>query len=429
MFRWISRRWFVRGMGIATLGVAFAAVLLVPLVGWAQATSAPQPLPETSPWPLERLMTAPKMEWVDQTMPVHSLFYEGEPYEGKATRVFAYYASPLTLEKPDAAEAVYPAVILVHGGGGTAFREWALLWAERGYVALAMDLAGQRPIEGKNAHQRENRQRLTDGGPDQGDAEKFGRIDLAPGEQWSYHAIANVILGHSLLRSFREVDATRTAITGISWGGYLTCIAAGVDSRFRAAVPVYGCGFLHENSAWLDRLKNMTPAQRERWITLWDPSRYLPSVAMPILFVNGTNDFAYPLDSYMKSFDAVRGEKQLRVTVNLPHSHPAGWAPNEIARFIDQHLRGGEPLPTLSEPREDGGSYIFSCSSKPGLARADLHWTRENSPINKRIWQSQSLVIDRDSIRVTAPEPGTTAWFITVTDAAGGTISSRTFFP
>src|SRR5439155_22684356 len=113
---------------------------------------------------------------------------------------------------------------------------------------------------------------------------------------WTYHAVAAVMRGHSLLRSLPNVDPERVGVTGISWGGYLTCIVAGVDNRFKAAVPVYGCGFLHENSVWLDRFAKMTPEQRKRWTTLWDPSVYLPAVTMPILFVNGTNDFAYPLD-------------------------------------------------------------------------------------------------------------------------------------
>jgi dienelactone hydrolase len=111
---------------------------------------------------------------------------------------------------------------LVHGGGGTAFREWAELWARRGYAAIAMDLAGSRPVEGANAHAAENRTRLPQGGPGQGDEEKFGSIDKPPTEQWPYHAVASVIKAHSLIRSFDHVDREKTAVTGISWGGYLT---------------------------------------------------------------------------------------------------------------------------------------------------------------------------------------------------------------
>ena len=92
---------------------------------------------------------------------------------------------------------------------------------------------------------------------------KFGAIDQPVTDQWTYHAVADVILAHSLVLSFPEVDPNRTALTGISWGGYLTCIVAGLDDRFKAAVPVYGCGFLDENSVWLGRFAKMSPANRE----------------------------------------------------------------------------------------------------------------------------------------------------------------------
>ena len=68
-----------------------------------------------------------------------------------------------------------------------------------------------------------------------------------------------VIRAHSLVQSFAEVDAGLTGLTGISWGGYLTCMTVGVDHRFKVAVPVYGCGFLHENSAWLNNFKKLGP--------------------------------------------------------------------------------------------------------------------------------------------------------------------------
>lgn len=198
-------------------------------------------LPSTTPWNLTALSRRPGYEWSDQNSPVWSLYYEAEPYKNQPTRVFAYYASPATLDKKSASEEAFPAIVLVHGGGGTAFTEWAELWARRGYAAIAMDLAGCGP----------DRKRLPYGGPGQSDKEKFDAIDLPCQDQWTYHAVANVILAHSLIRSFNEVDARRTAVTGISWGGYLTCIVAGLDNRFKAAAPVYGCGFLHENSIWL----------------------------------------------------------------------------------------------------------------------------------------------------------------------------------
>lgn len=395
-------------------------------VAAADPSAAPRPLPATTPWKLDELFQPPDFEWVDESGPVRSLFYANEPYAGKPTRVFAYFASPRTLkdQNAQAAQEKFPAVVLVHGGGGTAFREWAELWAQRGYAAIAMDLAGHRPVEGENAHRPQNRTRLADGGPNQGDEQKFGAIDQSVTEQWQYHAIAAVLRAHSLIRSFPEVDADRTAVTGISWGGYLTCITAGVDKRFKAAVPVYGCGFLHENSAWLNQLGRMSDDQRKRWITLWDPSQYLPSVSMPIFFVNGTNDFAYPLDSYMKSYEAVPGTKQIRVTVNMPHGHPPGWAPAEIGLFVDQHLRGGDPLPKIEMPRSEQGRITARLTAGMTASAAAIHFTTGDGPINKREWTTRPAQLEQESISCDAPPAETSAWFLTVTDTRGAIISS-----
>ena len=74
-------------------------------------------LPSTIPWDLVVLGQQPGYEWSDQKSPVWSLYYKGESYRNQATRVFAYYASPATLEATSAGEKAFPAVVLVHGGG------------------------------------------------------------------------------------------------------------------------------------------------------------------------------------------------------------------------------------------------------------------------------------------------------------------------
>jgi cephalosporin-C deacetylase-like acetyl esterase len=125
------------------------------------------------------------------------VYYTGEPYLGRPTRVFAYYARPAQFE------GTLPAMVLVHGGGGTAFPEWATLWAKRGYAALAMDTAGQGP----------DRKRLDDGGPNQSHTEKFAHIaDHSLNDMWTYHAVAAVIRGHSLLASLPDLPADRPLV-------------------------------------------------------------------------------------------------------------------------------------------------------------------------------------------------------------------------
>src|SRR5262249_13345549 len=109
------------------------------LLGLAIAPAARGQVLTSGPWKLATLQQPPNFTWVDTAGPLRRIFYEGEPFLGRPTRVFAYYAEPALALGP------LPAVVLVHGGGGTAFPEWARQWANRGYVALAMDLGGRGP--------------------------------------------------------------------------------------------------------------------------------------------------------------------------------------------------------------------------------------------------------------------------------------------
>ena len=408
----VWRSWRVTCWLWVSLLLASSGCTLLRPVQPAKSPSALQP------WDLAALSRPPQYQWADRQGAAWSLFYAGQPYKGKPTRVFAYYASPVTLGSEAAPGRKFPGVVLVHGGGGTAFKEWAQLWAKRGYAAIAMDLAGCGP----------DKKPLADGGPGQGDDTKFGAIDQPLQDQWTYHAVANAILAHSLLRSLPEVDARHTAVTGISWGGYLTCIVAGVDNRFKAAVPVYGCGFLHENSVWLPQFAKMTPQQRDKWVGLWDPSRYVGAAQMPVLFMNGTNDFAYPLDSYAKTYGLVKGRRHVRITVNMPHSHTDGWAPGEIGLFVDSCLRGGKPLPMLSYPRIVNDQVLAQVRPGTNLVEAALHYTTQTGPINKRQWQTVPGRVDGSHVVLPAPPREASIWFLTATDERWAITSSELVF-
>lgn len=368
-------------------------------------------------------MQPPAVTWIDQDGPVRALTYAGEPFHGQPTRVFAYFASPATLAAEPHAGGEdaprVPGIVLVHGGGGRAFPDWAQLWAQRGYAAIAMDLAGCGP----------DGQRLPDGGPDQGDETKFRAIDQPVEDQWPYHAVADVILAHSLLRSLPGVDPDRTGLTGISWGGYLTCIVAGLDPRFRVAMPVYGCGFLRDNSVWVPhQFEQMTPEQASRWVALWDPSQYIGHAAMPLVFLNGTNDFAYPLDSYAKTCRLVPGEKHFSIQVQMPHGHIFDFP--ECFRFIDQFLCGGEPLPVVGRPEITDGRVRATVESTEPIAAAHLHYTLGPHTENPtREWTTQPLEVHGDHIEGAAPPASATVWYVDVIDHRQATVSSEPMVP
>ncbi len=125
------------------------AACLSLLMLFAAGGLAAEPPKGTGPWDVERILDTTTPFWLDaESENLKSIRYPSEPYRGKETEVFAYYAVPK-------GRGPFPAMLLVHGGGGKAFEEWARLWADRGYVALAMDLAGCGP----------DGQRMPKGGP------------------------------------------------------------------------------------------------------------------------------------------------------------------------------------------------------------------------------------------------------------------------
>lgn len=380
-------------------------------------------LPDTGPWDVKALQKTPKYELSetkevqegDTQVKLTTLTYEGEPWMGKPTRVFAYYARPSRMP-----EKKLPAMVLVHGGGGTAFPQWARLWAARGYAALAMDLAGCGP----------DRQRLPDGGPDQSDEWKFRHLKDGVRNAWSYQAVAAVIRGVSLLRSMPEVDRNRIGMTGISWGGYLTCIVMSLDDRLKFAIPVYGCGYLHENSAWVPILTSLPEDERRTWIENFDPSRYLPRCKIPTLWVNGTNDFAYPLDSYQKSYHSVGGPRVLCVTVKMPHGHEAGWAPQEIYLFADAVFRQKDlarGLGRISLPLVRGNMVGVAYDADTAIRAARIHWTTDvTKPWAEREWQSANgRVLALDEAEASLPPTRPLVFFVTLVDGRGAVISTE----
>lgn len=393
---------------------------------------------KVGPWDLDSLKSnVPAMKWVRQDQPIQSLTYAGEQYQGHKTEVFAFYASPITIgeAKPG---AKFPGVVLIHGGGGTAFAEWAHLWAKRGYAAIAMDLNGSRPPDPEfdpktgmaigNGH-KGTRTRLPNGGPPHGHPEKFDCIRTADtSDDWPFHAAASVMRAHTLLRSFPEVDAEHTAVTGISWGGYTTCLVASLDDRFKAAVPVYGCGFLHEGESVQKPSIDKLGDHKAKWVKEYDPGSLLPRCRVPILFVNGTNDIHYVLDSYMKSYNAVPGEKQMRIQIKMPHGHPSGWAPQEIGRFIDSKCRSGPSLPVPGKPVIQGNQVMVTCESATALKKAELNYTTDTGLRSKRQWQSIPAAITGKVITApTAPAEANT-WFFTITDECDAMITTPVQF-
>lgn len=382
-----------------------AAVLLV-IHQFAATACADGQLP---PWDMARLDRAPSVEHADSygAEDIHSIFYSGEPFKGKPTKVFAYYGFP----EGASSAAPVPGVVCVHGGSGTAFSAWVKIWNRHGFAAIAMDTNGAVP---KSPNEDPDNFRHHWAGP-----LRYGfqnsKDDVR--DQWPYHAVADVVLANSLLRSFPEVDKANIGLTGISWGGYLTSLAAGIDSRFRFAVPVYGCGFLDEDSTWTAEINEYG---HDLWMQRWDPSSYLSKAAMPTLWVNGTNDKHYHLGPYQRTYRLTKGARYLAIRVRMDHGHGSGWDPPEIYQFAKSAVGKGDPLVSvIGQGKENHDVWVeFKTVQGIGVKRSELVYTTDKGDWFSRDWKTAPAGVQSADNRAVARLPeGSTVYFFNLYDS------------
>jgi len=295
---------------------------------------------------------------------VNAVWLGSVPWKGRPTRVFAYFALP----KGATAEKKVPGIVLVHGGGGTAFHRWVKTWNMRGYAAIAMDTCGGVPFDGEysKCHPRH-----AWSGPNGWGC--FADEGLKPEEQWMYHAVEAVMRSHTFLRNMPEVDAAKIGVTGVAWGGVLTAVVCGVDPRIAFAAPVYGCGNLRRHSLW-------TPEIGERWNDLWDPLQYARRCRVPTLWCSGSNDRLFPLDS-LKETALATGNALFSIKVRMPHGQWDADVP-EIAAFADSVVKGA---PKLTDRKVVRREWVSTDSSDPVWEKR-FFVASPNQPVNATVF-------------------------------------------
>jgi dienelactone hydrolase len=359
-------------------------------------------------WDLEELFKQPHYELIDSDGWTETILYENEEYLGESTRVFAHLGVPVT-ERDSV-----PGMVLIHDEGGTAYRDWVRMWTARGYAAIAIDLGG-KGLEGKP---------LSNGGPASSLEVKFA-VSMGWENAWTRHAVAAVIRAHSLLRKIPVVDPRRIGLTGNGWGGYLTCIAAGLDPRFACAIPVYGCGNVLENryEKWAPFISKMTEEQRAWWNKRCEPTVYLKNATMPMLFIGGANDPECPLYCLEKTIQYPKGPVMTCVRPDMPHSYEAASATNEIHWFTNYLFLNEPALPRVGPPCVVDGKLSAAFSSELKAELAQLHYTTDTGKWQERKWKSIPANIQRRRIIAEIPENVTGGYF-SVSDFRGAFSSS-----
>lgn len=325
------------------------------------------------------------------------------------TQVFCYVGLPAGAS----AENSVPAVVLVHGALGTAFYDWVRAWNDRGYAAIAMDTEGRIPSPEASTYHSVFETSVKPHGPANA---SFTDCSKPVSEQWVYHALASVIVSNSFIRSFREVDSSRVGITGVSYGGFLTCLAVGFDDRFSFAAPVYGCLSNEESAGEFGTYINNNAGA-----DLWDGTGSLTASSAPILFVNSDTDRHFTVDSASR---CVKASKYAALTLipGLTHGHAQGAEVKEVFAFADEICFGKTPLVRITSDPENGELKI-ALPEGVTLAETVQRYTLSETLNDETEWEKVSVDYDESYVFFSS-ESFKKHFYISIKDSRGYYISS-----
>lgn len=284
------------------------------------------------------------------------LLVKGKGPNDTDAEFFAYFAKPAGAIPPGG----FPAVLLTHGGGGTAFPLSVDQWRKAGFAVLATDWYNQMPAPG-----------LTNAAPVEG---SLPRVDLPGGKRNDIWAnVANLVLAHSYLRSRSEVNPKKTVFVGLSWGSWYGSTLTALDPRFQGVVNIY-CGDVKTSKGTSLYLVN---------------GRFLHAAKCPTWWVVGTNDGNVSPASSQTGFEECARCFGHAMIPRLPHSH-IGFEFGSAMRMA-KHFSCGEPSLPILGPTKIRGRMVSAKVLKPGksIGRAVLHYTKDRNVVknaNERKW-------------------------------------------
>ncbi|MFJ4220844.1 alpha/beta fold hydrolase [Curtobacterium luteum] len=228
----------------------------------------------------------------------------------------------------------HPLLLWIHGGPLNSWNQWSWRWspqlaAARGYAVLLPDPA------------------LSTG---------YGLDFINRGwNAWGQAPYTDLmaITDHVVGRS--DIDETRTAAMGGSFGGYMANWVAGHTDRFRAIVT--------HASLWALEQFNGTTDMSQYWQSIFDaegmrendPHRFVADITTPMLVIHGDKDYRVPIGEGLRLWSEL-AEHHAAEDGTMPHrflyfpdenhwvlkpQHAVVWYETVFA-FLAQHVLGEE---------------------------------------------------------------------------------------
>ncbi|MHA7240711.1 S9 family peptidase [Arthrobacter sp. TMS1-12-1] len=225
----------------------------------------------------------------------------------------------LVLPDGASADSPVPALLWIHGGPIGSWNAWTWRWspwimAARGYAVLLPDPA------------------LSTG---------YGQhmVDRGWG-QWGRAPYTDLMAATDTLVAREDIDGTRVAAMGGSFGGYMANWVAGHTDRFAAIVTHASLWALDQFGPTTDAAfyweREMTPEAREEN----SPHHHVEAIATPMLVIHGDKDYRVPIGEGLRLWYELLSKSKLPAGEDGDTPHRFLYFPDENHWILKpQHAR------------------------------------------------------------------------------------------
>ncbi len=307
---------------------------------------------------------------------VDEMYFTSEITKNGPNRIFCCFARPIKPTKP------VPIILLIHGGGGHADAATPL-WAAQSNNAMVMsfDWSGEY-IPGATNYTKWRMEY-----PDP--YKESSRVVPTVKDNTLYHILVGLRRGLDYISQQPDADMTHVASFGGSWGGYLSLLLAGTDSRVGCVMDALaGGGWRGENSGLNKGIMELPKDQQNTYYATYDSTVYAHQTKACVVFCAASDDYFFWLGGLQKNYKAIPGKKLLVITPNCDHDvggpkmGDTGWS------WIRQYFTGKEAFPAFAEGslRCSGRKYTWSDNGAKPAVSSKLYWSPGNGVWCSRYW-------------------------------------------
>ncbi|MGJ9405361.1 S9 family peptidase [Nesterenkonia aurantiaca] len=246
------------------------------------------------------------------------------------------------LALPEQASAAHPAPLLlwIHGGPLNSWNAWTWRWnpwlmVEQGYAVLLPDPA------------------LSTG---------YGQDFVQRGwNSWGGHPFTDLMAITDVTEAREDIDPTRTAAMGGSFGGYMANWIAGQTDRFSAIVTHASLWALDQFGPTTDMASYWRNELDERMAAEHSPHLHVEKIVTPMLIIHGDKDYRVPIGEGLRLWYELLAKSGLPADQDGQSAHRFLYFPDEnhwvlspahakiwyqvVSGFLSEHLLGEPAVP------------------------------------------------------------------------------------